>query len=32
MGQDNLIKLHFLDAPNILHNLSLRFQRDLIYT
>ncbi len=31
-GIDDLVKLQFLDEPNILHNLSLRYSQGKIYT
>ena len=29
---DDLTALRFLDAPNLLHSLALRFREDKIYT
>jgi myosin heavy subunit len=31
-GSDDLVKLQFLDEPNIIHNLSLRYSAGKIYT
>jgi hypothetical protein len=31
-GRDDLVKLQFLDEPNIMHNLEIRYEAEKIYT